>query len=426
MRKKYILTFVTEFVVLSCQILVFKLAALFLGKTGFAEYALAKRNLSVIVPVLLLGLGVGIPRYVAMARAQNSDSKNPESYLISAFSMIVLTVILFLLVAYLFADHMAFLLFGNQNYQFLILPWATTIAGICFHTLVYSYFRGYLKMGVANLLQLINIGLIPVLVFVIPNITVPDIFLALGLAWIITSGAVIFLIFKKNRLKGLGWSQLKTNSKQLLSYGIGRVPGDLGMLGFFSLPAILTAHFSGIEQAGLVAFAISILTLLGSVFYPVGLIMLPQVSNQLAKNDLASVQANLRKLLKISLGLTVLLVLLFELFAPLIIKIYLGKEFVEAAEIMRLVLIGAVPYVVYSIFKNASDALYVKPMNMKNVMIALAFFLVVAFVGGSFSYLLLALCLGLFILGGFTWYDVSRAFRAKEENKAGGGVLSRG
>jgi len=424
MKKNYILTFITEFIVLSSQILVYKLAAVFLGKQGFAEYALAKRNISVIVPILLLGLGVGIPRFVAMARAhgsasspsleksrESSDSENPESYFISAFSMITVTVILFILVAYLFADQIAFLLFGNQNYQFLILPWATTIAGVCFHTLVYSYYRGYLKMKQANLLQLLNIGIIPLLVFSIPGITVSDIFLAMGLGWIATSGAMIFYIIKRNPLKNYGLGVLKNNSKQLFGYGIGRVPGDLGLLGFFSLPAILTAHFSGIEQAGLVAFAISILTLMGSVFYPLGLIMLPEVSNQLARNDLISVQANLKKLLKISLGLTVLMVLFLELFAPLIIKIYLGEEFLEAAYIMRLVLIGAVPYVVYSIFRNASDALYVKPMNMKNIMIALIFFSLVAVAGGTFSYLLMALCGGLFILGVFTWYDVNRAFR---------------
>ena len=411
MKKNYVITFITEFIVLSSQILVYKLAAVFLGKQGFGEYALAKRNISVIIPILLLGLGVGIPRYVAMARARSSDSENPEAYFISAFSMIAVTVILFILVAYLFANQIAYLLFGNQNYQYLILPWATTIAGICFHTLVYSYYRGYLKMKQANILQLLNIGIIPLLVFAIPGISVPDILLAMGLGWITTSGAMILYIFRGNRQKNYSLSVLKNNSKQLFSYGIGRVPGDLGLLGFFSLPAILTAHFSGIEQAGLVAFAISILTLMGSVFYPLGLIMLPAVSNQMAKKDLSSVEVNLKKLLKVSLGLTVLMVLFLELFAPVIIKIYLGKEFLEAANIMRLVLIGAVPYVVYVIFRNASDALYVKPMNMKNIMIALIFFSLVAVAGGTFSYLLLALCGGLFILGIFTWYDVNRAFR---------------
>ncbi len=410
MKKNYILTFITEFIVLACQILVYKLAAALLGKQGFGEYALAKRNISLIVPALLLGLGVGIPRYVAMSKANSSDSENPEAYLISGFSMITMTVILFILVAYVFDTQIAFLLFGNQNYQYLILPWATSIAGICFHTLVYGYYRGYLKMKQANILQLLNIGIIPLLVFSIPGITVPDIFLAMGLGWITTSGAMILYIFRENRLRKYGLTQLKNNSKQLLGYGIGRVAGDLGSLGFFSLPAILTAHFSGIEQAGLVAFAISILSLIGSIFNPLGLLLLPVASNQMAKRDLGLLKLNLNKLLKISLALTVPIVLFLEFFAPDIIKIYLGKEFLEAANIMRLVLIGAVPCVVYVIFRNASDALYVKPMNTKNIMIALSLFLLVSVAGGTFSYLLLALCSGLFILGIFTWYDVNRAF----------------
>ncbi|MCI0596436.1 MAG: tetratricopeptide repeat protein, partial [candidate division Zixibacteria bacterium] len=107
------------------------------------------------------------------------------------------------------------------------------------------------------------------------------------------------------------------------------------LLGFLSLPAILAAHFSGIERAGLVAFAISILSLVGSLFNPLGLLLLPVASNQMAKKDLSLLKLNLNKLLKISLGLTFLIVLFLEAFAPVIIKIYLGREFLEAANIMR-------------------------------------------------------------------------------------------
>lgn len=411
MKKNYVITFITEFIVLASQILVFKLAAVFLGKQGFGEYALARRSLSLIVPILLLGLGVGIPRYIAIARAKSINSENPEAYFISAFSIVTITVFIFLLTMNLLSKEVAYLFFGNQSYQYLIWPIASAIAGLCFHSLAYNYYRGCLKMLPANLLQLVNIGLVPPLVFALPNVSVSNLFSTLGLVWVTTSGLVILYVFRKNRSRNYSLSELRDNSKQLLSYGVVRVPGELGLMGFLSLPAFFTAHIFGVEKAGYVAFATLVLSMIGALFNPLGLILLPFASKQMAKNDLAYLQTKLNKLLKICFGLTILIVLFLELFASLIIKIYLGKEFMEAANIMRLVLIGAVPYVVYIIFRNASDALYVKPMNMKNVMIALSFFVVMVLISSSFAYLVTALCGGLFILGAFTWYDVRRAFR---------------
>src|SRR6266849_9492025 len=60
-------TFATEFTVLACQLLTYKLAAHFLGKTGFSEYAVARRTISLIYPLPLLGLGIALPRYIAQA-----------------------------------------------------------------------------------------------------------------------------------------------------------------------------------------------------------------------------------------------------------------------------------------------------------------------------------------------------------------------
>src|SRR6266851_1795919 len=73
-------TFATEFTVLACQLLTYKLAAHFLGKTGFAEYAVARRTISILYPIVLLGLGVGLPRYVAIA-AGRGDEESKARYL---------------------------------------------------------------------------------------------------------------------------------------------------------------------------------------------------------------------------------------------------------------------------------------------------------------------------------------------------------
>ena len=52
---------------MASQILVYKLAARDFGKEGFSEYAVARRTVSLLYPVALMGLGVALPRFLGYA-----------------------------------------------------------------------------------------------------------------------------------------------------------------------------------------------------------------------------------------------------------------------------------------------------------------------------------------------------------------------
>src|SRR5215471_10068178 len=68
--KEYAPTLITEFVVMFSQILLYKLAAYYLGRTGFSEYALARRTVSLLFPIPVLGLAVGLPRYLGFTNGR--------------------------------------------------------------------------------------------------------------------------------------------------------------------------------------------------------------------------------------------------------------------------------------------------------------------------------------------------------------------
>lgn len=402
------MTFLTEFLVLVSQIVVFKLAANFLGNQGFGEYTLARRTISFAIPVLLLGMGVGLTRYLAFTRAASLKSENSYSYFACAFLIVTTAVSLFLIALNLLAPEGAYLFFGDKGYHFMIFPLSLSILGICFHTLAYSYYRGHLRMLPANCLQFINLGLIPLVAFGLPEISVSRLFTIMGLLWVVTSGMVILHIFKKIPWKNFTFNQFKDKSRELLSYGLVRLPGDFGMAALLTLPATLTAHISGIEKAGYVAFGISILNLIGTMFTPIGLVLLPKASKMVAKKEFPLLREHLLKLLKVSLSLTAITVIFCELFATAIIKIYLGEGFEQAVNIFRVVLIGTLPYTAYIVLRSSLDAVYVRPKNVKNILLALAFFLLVSLGSGSSAYVIFSLCGGLFILGAFTVYDIHK------------------
>ena len=128
LKKDYALTIIVQFVVLASVFLVYKLAAEFLGTDGFSGYALSRRTISLIQPALLMGLGVGIPRYIAYGYA-DPDQRNPYAYFISAFFILALVVCVFCFFLNLFNETFSFIFFGSSDYSDLILPITYMIIG---------------------------------------------------------------------------------------------------------------------------------------------------------------------------------------------------------------------------------------------------------------------------------------------------------
>jgi hypothetical protein len=97
----------------------------------------------------------------------------------------------------LFKDNIAFL-FGVE-YKYLIFPLSLMLVGILGHLLCYTYFQGKLHMGKANLLQIINIAVIPLVAFLFSNNTA-KILALMGILWLTVSMISFFSILRKNRL----------------------------------------------------------------------------------------------------------------------------------------------------------------------------------------------------------------------------------
>lgn len=329
-------TFATEFTVLACQLLTYKLAAHFLGKTGFAEYAVTRRTISILYPIVLLGLGVGLPRYVSMA-AGRGDEESKARYLGATLWCVGLAAVVCVTILNAFPGLLAYLFFGSREYASLLFPMSLVVAGTALHAIAYSYFRGVLNMRAANLLQFVNFGLMPLAVFLFYSKSVQSVLTTLGILSIGVAGAA--LAFTPWR------AAAKDNRKQvkeLLRFGIQRVPGDFILMALFALPATFVAHRSGIRAAGFVAFGISMLNVIGSFFSPFGLILLPKAGNLLAAGRNGELRRQVWLLTKITLLVSTVLAVGIAVGAETLIRLYLGADFTEGARILRLVLLSLI------------------------------------------------------------------------------------
>jgi O-antigen/teichoic acid export membrane protein len=405
MKKDYILTFITEFTILGSGLLVYRLAANILGKEGFSEYALVRRTISFLLPGLILGMGVAIPRYIGYSY---SNFKKANTYFIAGFAILFFVILIFSLLINLFQKNFAFLFFGDSKYYYLVFPINIMVIGLIFHSLCYGYFRGNLSMIKANFLQLINMGIVPFLVFFLKD-NLKEIILLNGLIIILVSFIFLTMILKNITFER---NEIYTNLKELIAYGIQRVPGDFGLSGLFSLPSTITAHISGVTIAGYVAFGTSLLNMVGAGFAPLGLILLPKASRLVANKDFKILKTYIIKILKITFILTVLGIVFFEIFADKIILIYLDTLNYDLLIITRIIIIASICYTIYVAMRSIIDAYYVKAINTKNIFISLIFFLTVSFgtilVKNSYIFIVINFVVSIILLGILTLIEVKR------------------
>jgi O-antigen/teichoic acid export membrane protein len=368
-------TFATEFAVLACQLVTYKLAAHFLGKAGFAEYAVARRTISLIYPVPLLGVAVALPRYVAHAIGGGNGHRK-ERYFGAAVWCMGSGLLVCVLLMNLFPGILAYVFFAGRSYADLLFPLSILLVGLVFHTLAYSYFRGSQTMRRANVLQVVNYGIVPFVAFLFFRSNVRSVLMALGVLSTLVAGVALAFAPVRHAAE-----DVTAEAKELLRYGIPRVPGDFVQMALLTLPVTFVAHFSGVQAAGYVAFGVSVLNMIGSLFSPLGLILLPKASRMLAAGDLGELRSHVTQIVKITLSISILLVVTLEFTAGQLVRLYLGPNFSEAVGFLRLLVLAAVPFSLYCVLRNLVDAFHQGAVNARNLIIAFAAFLALAFAG---------------------------------------------
>ncbi len=413
----YVLTFATEFGILASSLAVFKLAAMQWDTAGFGAYVLARRTISMLQLPLLLGLAVAVTRYVAMAhRAGQGEAR--ATYFLAALGVVGVGLGLATLGLIGFAPTVGFVLFGDRAYAPLVRALSLAVAGIVLHGVAYGELRGRLAMRAANALQAVNLGLVPVSVLAIPGLTVTQTVTLTGGAWCVIAGVTAAAIVVRSarvwEVRALGAA-----ARELLRYGAPRVPGDLALGALFTLPATVAAHRAGMTAAGFVGLGMSLLSMIGSLFAPIGHILLPAVSRMAVVGSVEAIRQDARRVVVAALALTTVIVVTLEIAAASLLRAYLGSGFASAVPVIRLVMVGAFPHVLYVILRNVLDAVHVRPYNAKNLLVAVVTFLGATFVpvapGGSVP---LGVVVALFVLGWLTLRDTLRVLRQAERQGA--------
>lgn len=406
MKRDYLATFITEALVIGSYLLTFRIVAAHLAESGFAEYALARRTLSLISPLGVLGVDLAIARFVAYA-VSNRVSSNRQ-YAFAGLCLIGGAVVSLSSVLLLFREAFAALFFGSPSYVGLIMPLPLMLAGAGLHGVAYGYLRGQLQIQRANFLMGLNQAVVPLLAVLLASATVPSILTAMGIGWVLISG--LFLVSTP-----MSVVEVRARIVELAKFGIPRVPGDLLQLALFALPGILLAHIANVTTAGMVAFGIAALRMVGSGLTPISFVLLPVASRLFARGSVDELRHHVLTLGRITLVSLGLGTAVLELFAGPIVTAYLGPQFASSTGVLRLLMIGAVPWGLFVTLKSVIDARHFQAINARNTVVAFVSFLVVAgmlhLVLASPTAVVLGFVVSLYVLAILTISEVYRATR---------------
>jgi O-antigen/teichoic acid export membrane protein len=371
MRAQLSWVLITELAVMAAGVLVLKLAADLLGAVGFGEYTLSRRAIGLLYLPLVMGLGIAAPRYIAISREGALSGFSPGAFGLATLTAGLLPTLIVIALMNLAPAGASTVLFGNASMTRVIPAAALALGGIAIHGLVYAVFRGHGQMHLANALQLLNNGLIPVAAFFLVRGDAAAVLAFTGFAWLATSGLALIALLFREKKQAAAQRTLNDHLRLLLRFGIPRIPGEFALVGLFALPALIALRANGIVAAGQFSAGLSVLSLVSSVFAPVGLVVLPRASAQAAVGDLAGLRRLVIRILTGGMILVIIGVAIGELLIPVFVRWYFGPQFMVAVPVFRTCLLGAIPFVVYVLLRNILDALDVRALNSRNLIITL-------------------------------------------------------
>ena len=403
-KRDYLTTFLAEALVIASYLLTFRVIAQRFSQDGFGEYALSRRAISLVAPIAVLALDVAIARCVAYAIETGKGID--RSYVTAGLALGAIGALVVSVLLLAFAPLAAGVLFGSAGYAQLVQSFPLILAGLVLHGISYGNLRGRFAVQRANVLLILNQAVVPLAAVIFSPHSVARILLLMGLGWVAISAA--FLPYNR-----LGVAGIVERATELARYGIPRVPGELLQLALFALPGILVAHTAGIAAAGIVAFGVATIRMAGSALTPISFVLLPHASRLLARGEAGELRRHVVTISRITVVVLLGGILMVEVFAEPILRVYLGPQFVTGAPILRLITTAVLPWGLYVTLKSVIDARHFEAINARNAVVAFVVFVGLAFalslpVPGVIGPLL-AFCVSLYLLGALT---VVQAYRA--------------
>jgi O-antigen/teichoic acid export membrane protein len=366
MGRDVVWTFSIQILIMLCSFAINKLLANRLSIDDFGQYNVIKRSVQVLSFVMLAGVGIALPRYIPLYR--NSDPPRRIAPLLGAslIYIIGITIVVFA-GSMIFSGQMQVLVIGeggNMNLLLIALAYAFALA---IAQVVYAYYRGVGDFRWYNGTQLATQLSIIVPLVALPILTVSNVFES----WLtITTLLVAYLIgreiwLKRDRIFPLSTAEspISSHLKTIVRYSSGRLVADFFQYSLTAFPLIYISNAKGLQATAYMSVGITFVSMIVPLYIFMGIILLPYVSECLAKNELAKANRFISHLLIIYIASSLLMIAVLYLFTEPLTTLLFAQNYVVTADLTRIMILAILPQAVYMLYRSTIDAVSVTPYN---------------------------------------------------------------
>jgi O-antigen/teichoic acid export membrane protein len=324
---------------------------------GFATYNLLKRLGSFIVFPLVLGVGIGIPRYISFLKKGKNDTSQGLEYLFAGLIIFFTTFIAFLVLILLFPD-LILSSFKQSDSNSIILIVALFVFSQGVFVILSSFFRGKIQFGRSSLLNVLVLSFLPTAVIFFSG-TIFDYFFYYA---ILTIAALSIIIVFNIYQNSISFQRTKFKVRQLIHYGAPRVVGDAILFSLDFIPIYFVSVFISLEESGYLSLSFMFFKLASVSFDLIGSLILPVYGKGFKNESSAVFIKKVNMLLLISGSLAVVASILGYLLIPYLIVTFFSS-LSNAILASQYVFIAFPFYVVFTILKNVLDIISHKAYN---------------------------------------------------------------
>jgi O-antigen/teichoic acid export membrane protein len=414
MRRDVVWTFAIQILIMLCSFAINKLLASRLSIDDFGQYNVIKRSVQVLSFVMLAGVGIALPRYIPLYRNGNPPRRIVPLLSASFIYILGISLVVFL-VCMLFSTQMQDIVIGQSDNMALLLVALAYAFILAMAQYVFAYYRGIGQFQWFNGTQLAMQLLIIVPLILLPVLTVSNVFVS----WlIITILLVTYLagreLWRFSRRGGTFTSEtpLKTHLATIIKYSSGRLVADFFQFSLSAFPLIYISNVQGLQPTAYYSVGITFVTMVTPIFSFMGIILLPYVSEAIAKNELKSANRFISRLFMVYVGSSAFITLIFYLFIGFLTTLFFAESYLVTTDLSRIMILAILPQAAYMLYRNTIDAVSVIPYNaiilgICILAMVISFMLSTTLTQFAWSYL------GVSILQGFLSWITWRIIRKK-------------
>ncbi len=368
---------------------------------GFATYNLLKRFGSFIVFPLILGVGIGIPRYISFLRKDKNNASQGLEYLIAGLIIFSTTFTGFLLLL-LFFPELILSSFRASDSNNIILIIALFVFSQGIFVILSSFFRGKIQFGTSSLLNVLVLSFLPTVIIFFSN-TIFDYFFYYA---VLTIASLIVIIVFSLYKAAISYQRTQFKIKQLLHYGAPRVVSDAVLFSLDFIPIYIISIFISLEESGYLSLSFMFFKLASVSFDLIGSLILPLYGKVFKTESSTVFIQKVNLLLIISGSLAIVASVLGYILTPYLILTFFDS-LSNAILATQYIFIAFPFYVIFTILKNVLDIISSKAYNSLIQIVGFASMVLTLFYGiyqkEWFYYRTLTIIIPYFILGALTY-----------------------